>query len=229
MSPLSLAEGAEYSLEQYQSWIGGPTDTVQHPCRKIVFTISSHDQGWSNNARHDRGSYRGSYTWFEAGLERFDRTAQRPKDSPEKEAASQIEDLNEKKGEASSAGRKPDPQLPHPYLPVYALRPIYPTLETDRPALHHDLLASPKYTIQHNKTAIRQSQTHTIVWSYKDSDAISPGPEELKAAGRGAETGNGDFVRSLKLGDVVTVWAKARFGGWSNTVDSVKVDVYWAL
>lgn len=72
-------------------------------------------------------------------------------------------------------------------------------------------------------------QEHKVVWSYQDRDNDDPSRERLTALGRGAETGNGEFVRNLKLGDVVTVWAKARFGGWSNTVESVKVDVYWAL
>ncbi|KAH8701087.1 hypothetical protein BGW36DRAFT_357716 [Talaromyces proteolyticus] len=36
-----------------------------HPCRKIVFDITSHDQGWGGDASH-RGTYRGSYTWFDA-------------------------------------------------------------------------------------------------------------------------------------------------------------------
>lgn len=34
-----------------------------HPCRKIVFHISSHDQGWGGD---HRGSYGKSWTWFDA-------------------------------------------------------------------------------------------------------------------------------------------------------------------
>lgn len=39
--------------------VASPT-RMQHPVRKIVFTISSHDQGWA--ARRDQGSW----TWFTA-------------------------------------------------------------------------------------------------------------------------------------------------------------------
>jgi hypothetical protein len=39
-------------------------------CRKIVFTIRSRDQGWGGSAA-DKGTYRGSYTWFDVGLERM--------------------------------------------------------------------------------------------------------------------------------------------------------------
>lgn len=108
------------------------------------------------------------------------------------------------------------------------MRPVYPTPEDDRAAFHHDLHPSPNWTIQMNKTATRQPSTYKVVWSWKDD--INPlTPEQLNELGRGAATGNGDFVRNLKLGDVVTVWAKARFGGWTNYVHRVNVDIYWAL
>lgn len=211
--PLPLTENAEYPLEQFQKWIGGPTGIVQRPCRKIVFTIKSHDQGWSNNARLDRGTYRGSYTWFEAGLERFDKTATPPKENNRKEAAGSSE-----------------PKLPNPYLPVSSLRSIYPTVNAERnpPEFHHDLLASPEHTIQHNKTATRESTVHKVVWScHDDLDPLTEG--QLSELGRGIQTGRGDFVRNLKPGDVVTVWGKTRFGGWANHIDDIQVDVYWAL
>ena len=41
-----------------------------HPCRKIVFTIKSHDQGWADDMS-DRGTYQGTFTWFDAGLEKL--------------------------------------------------------------------------------------------------------------------------------------------------------------
>ena len=53
--------------------------------------------------------------------------------------------------------------------------------------------------------------------------------ERLALEGRGRRTGDGAFVRSLQLGDVVTVWAKARFPHWVNHVARVTVDVYFAV
>lgn len=38
-----------------------------HPCRKIVFTLLSHDQGWGGG--QSIGHYDGSYTWFDVGKE----------------------------------------------------------------------------------------------------------------------------------------------------------------
>jgi hypothetical protein len=42
----------------------------EHPCRRIVFSITSHDQGWADDTE-DEGTYKGSFTWFDAGLERL--------------------------------------------------------------------------------------------------------------------------------------------------------------
>ena len=39
--------------------------------RKIVFTIESHDQGWSNDSSQNRslkGTYESSWTWFDVGV-----------------------------------------------------------------------------------------------------------------------------------------------------------------
>lgn len=256
VAPKRLADGAEYPVSQFQTWIGGPTDTIQHPCRKIVFTITSHDQGWANNARQDRGTYRGSYTWFEAGLERFEKNAA-PEDTIDEKATAAVSvesrvlneevptestegesseetPLNEKQSDhthdLTSNDRKLDDESLNTPPPVHDLRPIYPTLRpnADPPVLHFDLHGSPQYTIQYNKTATRTPTTHTVVWSWQDN-IDPPTAQQLKDMGRGEETGTGEFVRNLKLGDVVTVWAKSRFGGWANHVDAVKVDVYWAL
>lgn len=229
-SPQKLSDDGEFSLSQFQEWIRSPTNSVQHPCRKIVFTITSHDQGWAHNARNDRGSYRGSWTWFEAGLERFDKNATRPNDASEEKAPHQQAEAQNEGGPSSSEKNIPsgDSELPEPYLPVYSLRSIHPPVEEDRAAFHHGLMPSDDLTIQLNRTATSGARTHKVVWSWND-DVNPLTSQQLKEVGRGGQTGAGDFVRDLKLGDVVTVWAKSRFGGWANHVDSVKLDVYWAL
>ena len=43
-----------------------------YPCRKIVFDISSHDQGWGGD-RIYRGSFQASWTWFDAYVVRPDK------------------------------------------------------------------------------------------------------------------------------------------------------------
>ena len=49
-----------------------PTPRLEHPCRKIVFYTRSNDQGWRSGDQSAHGSYKDSWTWFEAGLERFE-------------------------------------------------------------------------------------------------------------------------------------------------------------
>jgi hypothetical protein len=84
--------------------------------------------------------------------------------------------------------------------------------------------------LQKNLTAVNTFQDHTITWSAEDNvDPKSPEGEALQDQGRGKSTLNGEFVRNLKVGDSITVWAKARFPGWSNIITDVKVDVYWAV
>jgi hypothetical protein len=73
-------------------------------------------------------------------------------------------------------------------------------------------------------------EEHVIEWSWTDDiHPESPEAEKLTEEGRGKETGTGEFVRNLQLGDVITVWGKARFPGWSNHVNGVTVDIYWAV
>lgn len=84
--------------------------------------------------------------------------------------------------------------------------------------------------LQKNVTANGATKEHTIVWTCDDN--INPESIDAKAlegVGRGRETGTGEIVRNMKPGDVITVWAKARYGGWVNHVEEVKIDMYWAV
>lgn len=93
----------------------------------------------------------------------------------------------------------------------------------------HPLLPD-ETALQKNRMADSVTQDHVITWSWTDD--IKPGsPEalELETQGRGSTTGSGEKVRSLLIGDIVTIWAKARFGGWTNCIEKVKMDVYWAV
>ena len=94
----------------------------------------------------------------------------------------------------------------------------------------HALLPAEDHLIQRNKLATRDYVHHQVVWRATDDvDPASPEADALEAAGRGRATGNGAFVRSLKLGDMVTVWGRARFGGWQNDVKRVEIKVYWSI
>lgn len=94
---------------------------------------------------------------------------------------------------------------------------------------YHDLNPSGR-ALQKNVTADRTTKEHVVVWSRDDNiDPDSIEAQELEKVGRGRETGTGDIIRTLKIGDVLTVWAKARYGQWVNHVEEVRIDVYWAV
>jgi hypothetical protein len=188
---------------------------LAHPCRRIVFTIRSHDQGWGGNY-HSRHSYEGSFTWFEAGIERWCKTSPANTGVTDQQQATQ--------------------QKTRPSLELEDLCTVLPEVEwkegQGKYEFQQPLYPREDLRILSNRVADGDTRTHRIVWSYTDD--IDPERDveaatRLKEQGRGTATGNGRFVRDLKLGDVVTVWGKARFRGWANHVESVKLDVYYAI
>ncbi|RYO80224.1 hypothetical protein DL766_003658 [Monosporascus sp. MC13-8B] len=210
LGPEAEAE-SEYPRATLEALADDPVPSLEHPVRKIVFDIVSRDQGWGGE-RGNHGAYNGSFTWFDAGLERFDRTIKCPDDCPDRQ----------------------NPNHDERNIPTCAIRPLWPVSvrsQPDGPArYHHDLHASPEHCIQRNRLAARPFQHHHVEWKATDDiDPRSAAAEELKNAGRGRATGNGEFVRNLKLGDIITVWGRARFGSWTNNIERVEVKVYWAV
>lgn len=207
--------GTEFSADDFQEFVAAPTSLLAQPCRRIVFTINSHDQGFGGGY-DDRGTYNSAWTWFEAGLERWCKTSPANTDPAEQET------------------EQPSPQQPS--LQVDDLCTVFPEVEPGpnpgEYAFKHPLFPQDHLTVQKNVVAERDFKMHRIVWSH--TDGINPEHDteaavRLEQEGRGKATGNGQFVRDLKLGDVVTLWAKARFPNWANHVDSVKLDVYYAI
>ncbi|KAI1068077.1 hypothetical protein LB507_004316 [Fusarium sp. FIESC RH6] len=204
----------EHEKDYFVKLANYPTPKLQYPVRKVVFTIRSKDQGWSSDTEN-RHTYNGSWTWFEAGLEKFD--------------AEQICDPQctyDVRYKSNTSEAVP--------LPVCALRPLYPEtgpISDKKLGFTHPLQPQDKWVIQHNKTAHRAWQDHVVTWMWTDDiKPESDAAEKMRMeTGRGRETGDGSFIRDLKMGDVITVWAKARFSAWVNHVESVKIDVYWAV
>jgi hypothetical protein len=226
----------------------------EFPCRKIVFTIKSHDQGWGGPPGC-RGKYRGSSTWFDVGLETFSaiRDSQLPPFHLTESLAWQHfhsrSDVEEIIGEFHAANREkllpyfylPDPQSTNPDAEpiICTTRTISPRTETrttatQPPETKVEFRHGPDPgldCLQRNRTGTRDTKEHVITWSCTDNvmDPDSIDGKKLDEEGRGRATGNGEYVRNLKVGDVVTVWGKARYGGWVNYVEEVKIDVYWAV
>ncbi|KAG6032796.1 hypothetical protein E4U41_007126 [Claviceps citrina] len=241
-----LPRTADRDPSYFSKLVKYPTPRLLNPARKIVFNIKSRDQGWGGD--HDkRGTYKGSWTWFEAGHERF-----------ESEAACWSAPLNGSKlsqntltttlpGNAQCAldQGEDETEANETALSVCHLRPLHPKIsrkqtvtddnkptaeDEDEYAYVHQVHPLPEWQIQCNKTATREWQEHKVTWSY--SDDVQPDSDAgraLEDKGRGRATADGSFVRSLRMGDVITVWGKARFPGWENNVEYVKIEVYWAV
>ncbi|CAG8955753.1 hypothetical protein HYFRA_00011619 [Hymenoscyphus fraxineus] len=202
------------------------------PCRKVVFTIKSCDQGWGGNSS-DRGTYKGSWTWFDVGLERM--IAYRDGKYTD---TTMIQNLLTVPGITENDEEDPISSSNSDFPIVCSTVHVLPAdnIETtttpqgvEVKELKHEL--SPQsMCLQKNRTATRDITKHVITWSPHDNiDPESSEAAELEGQGRGKASMNGEFMRNLKIGDSITVWGKARFGGWSNFVKEVKVDVYWAV
>ncbi|KAK0761348.1 hypothetical protein N5P37_006297 [Trichoderma harzianum] len=193
----------EYDRNSFQQLIRN-TSIHRNPVRKIVFRIRSHDQGWTTDER--TGPFIDAKTWFEVGLEKFD-------------ASHECE-------------RCPDiKKLPICKLRVVEPKPKNSVSHNGVPGYHyaHSPWKGPREILR-NKVASREWTTYEVTWTCWD--VVVPGSKEAQQAmeeGKGQLDGDGKFVRSLKMGDVVTVWGRAMHRGWVNVVDTVEINVYWAL
>lgn len=183
-----------------------------------------------------KGTYEGSYTWFDVGLERVSATREgiildRPEMAPTPQFELSQNGLEENDQVEKSTSCKARELLIcnlRTVLPVTEPRPPN-TSDENSDTFKHELLPS-TMAIQKNATAMRDTREYKVTWSFDDNVVTdSLDASELEKQGRGRETGNGEFVRNLKVGDVVTVWGKARFPQWINHVEEVKIDVYWAV
>ena len=250
-----------------REWASKSLPRGEFPCRKIVFTIKSHDQGWGGSV-NQRGTYRGSYTWFDAGLERMSAFHEgksllcAPRGDAwtrkshllisQNNTESHIDTLQDaweiaphpqfrlsgSDPQSQRNDREQDSGTASPSPIVCSFRTLVPETVARSPPpdagesshmFSHKLLETPK-TLQRNITAVRDTKEHVITWSCDDNmDPEAAEAKELEKVGRGRGSATGEFVRNLKAGDVVTVWAKARFPGWVNVINEAKIDVYWAM
>lgn len=130
-----------------------------------------------------------------------------------------------------------------PKLPLCTLRPVVPKIEHqpqradgEQPAVSpysyvHDTADQERHTIQKNNISAKEYADYCIAWRWDDhiTDPESEAALALGMAGRGKLSGSGEFARSLKVGDVVTIWGTSRMPAWINYIERVSVDVYWAV
>ncbi|KAI1819509.1 hypothetical protein F4861DRAFT_136388 [Xylaria intraflava] len=200
----------EYSRKELQRFIEGPSLTLAHPLRKLVFDITSKDQGWGGDYG-SKDTFRSSWTWFDAGIDRFDKGHICSTECME----------NSEDGTANASEGVPT---------TCSMRPVWPPLKENLSEYDHQLFPAADHKIQCNLVAADDWQRHHVEWSWTDDiDPESSASQELDEKGRGSNTGDGSFVRSLRIGDMVTIWAHARYPGWVNNVRKVQVRACWAV
>ncbi|KAK4649063.1 uncharacterized protein QC761_115700 [Podospora bellae-mahoneyi] len=218
--------GEGYPTSSFQKLAKSPVTLLAQPCRRIVFIIRSKDQGWGGEY-HNQNTYNGSWTWFEAGLERWCKgqipDPPQPCESHEDPVQKPVRDDDDNDDDKQ------------PSMNLEDLATVIPEVVVDPQSnefkFNHPLLPRENVKIQCNKLTKREYITHVVEWNHDDD--VDPEDEvaakKLHDVGRGEQTGNGEFVRNMRIGDVVTVWGKTRFGGWINNISSVKVEVYWSV
>ncbi|KAI9812764.1 MAG: hypothetical protein M1827_004520 [Pycnora praestabilis] len=220
----------------------------RHPCRKIVFQIWSHDQGWSGEDRNTHGTYHPSYTWMDVHAEstsvKVDNSHESLEDPLTGEAdkgskiVSVIESYIPWENRYHHLYNDRPPRPPRPPRPSRSSSSGFESIEPFKMSFHPKLAKDqpfhpflpPQTRLQSNLQSTETTTHHTITWSYDDGiDEDDLEADGFFASGRGKRTLDGAFVRSLDVGDCVTLWARARFPGWSNTVEAAKIEVFWAV
>ncbi|KAI4154429.1 MAG: hypothetical protein LQ340_001682 [Diploschistes diacapsis] len=261
--------------------LGLPEPTRLHPARKIVFTIRSHDQGWSGEPPETKGTYRNSHTWFDAQIDKQFRPMPGEGDSisdvpwdlssvrfleawpGHRHQVDEEEEIAQARGEGEvDANENPSASQDHAAAGKVAGASTESTaavqnsealnagaaivtsstgISSPSAAVRDKEMTSPRlfspaylrthpYQVQHNVQSRRQTKEHQIVWRWTDcSPPEGPEAEALESAGRGKATGDGRFVRELRLGDCVSLWGKARYPQWENRVEGAEVEIYFAL
>ncbi|PWW72525.1 hypothetical protein C7212DRAFT_225527 [Tuber magnatum] len=187
-------------------FIGHYQTRGQYPVRKIVFKTVSRDQGWTSN--EGRGTYKGSWSWFEVH-------AERPKS---------IEAIT-----SADPGPLVDAELITETRASDYYNPSWKRVSATKKGVtdeNRSLTSNPEekitWELQRNVHAGQDWKTHWVVWKHDGPDS---GPvDESTGAGTGA-----DLVRCLKPGDRINLVARAQFPGWQNCVRSAEIHVYYAI
>ncbi|KAI6151604.1 hypothetical protein BKA82DRAFT_1001610 [Pisolithus tinctorius] len=176
-----------------------------HPCRRIVFELWSHDQGWSSNPSRLHGTYREAFSWWDASAE-----------APQPVITGNTDTSWPSLLVFTDAKRLEAAQDVEPPVQFYQN-------EQTRPSIPNDKL------LQRNLHAVYKTSHHTVKWSHTDEAVSAEDQHALEDLGRGRLSGDGSFVRNLKVGDCIVLWASARFPGWQMYAEKAKISVYWAV
>lgn len=185
-------------------------ETREHVARHvkmIVFTIRSHDQGWSDY-REDYGTYRNSHTWFTASVKR-----PKKKTSDADEKAESVESV---KGKGFDRASNPEDEEEEVIgtkqlvtnvhcAPRDNTHTVTWSLNTDGTLIVGD---NPQPTEQQTQQDDAKTETQPEQYSEQERQDIV------------------DLLRSIQEGDTIEVNVFAKFLGWKNNVAGARVDVY---
>ncbi|KAG1746974.1 hypothetical protein EDB19DRAFT_1688809 [Suillus lakei] len=171
-----------------------------HPCRKIQFQLWSHDQRLREQYPH---TFTASYIWCDVSIEKL-QTPISEDDIIEWPAHLLFEEYNE---ELSCIQRDTG-------------KPFFPPTMKVRKNVAAKTSGSDHIMSWHSRDAPDRDSDGDCFWHFLDNTFD-------KDAAKAAEVGR--LVRSLQVGDCMTLWAHARFPNSEDKVQEARVTVYWAV
>ncbi|KAK6355259.1 hypothetical protein TWF696_004374 [Orbilia brochopaga] len=212
--------------------------------RKLVFTLRSGDQGWSS-WRGDRGTYRGCWSWVDVELWRPTSASTTTTIPPNNTASTSAT------AAASAATTSTDYDADGDYVTANEFTDVTEGIDSEDDSDDNngndkkdqknedgkELIGT--YLLQRNKHAA-PPETRVIEWDYQtdelpDDDDAKWEDGTINEEGqrdrwhRDGRMANGAFVRELKGGDEVRVVMRARYPGWSCSVEKCEVECWWAV
>jgi hypothetical protein len=182
-------------------------DSLGH-VRLVVFTLRSHDQGWSDY-RNDWATYRGSNTWFEAKIMR-------------RGSASKNDIAGQEVRETAVASRKIVSNV------HASSRDITHTITWSSDAAASSITGN-------NPQVKQQLQAQQAAFPHQAQQAVqtpaqppTPGPDEdVEDYTQEERQDIKDWLKQIKPGDRIEVQAFAQYAGWTNHVAGARIDVYY--
>lgn len=172
----------------------------------VRWWIKSHDQGYSGEPAENKGTYRCSWTWFEAAILRGSRVCRLEEDLVKTEEPVNIT----------------DPAVPYP---EEGLEEVGVTVVGEELAEE----VKTRWRVQSNVNSHRDPTEHVIEWFPHQkipeevlSDPGNTNSEEDVRTGHGFGIG---FVDALKPGDRLVLIARATYPAWINNIRGAEVEI----
>lgn len=228
---------------------GGKEGGRPNRVRKLVFRITSRDQGWSGDTGN-KGTYNGCYSWIEAELWRKKPEVDAIKEAKREDAREEAEkEEKEKKKEENPKEKQEHPSvadvtnhLANSYIVPHLGHPIIQTTSEPKPAPHPSetsethpedipdanglIRIGPPHTLQRNLHAEPHYIDHTIVWDWSSPNPPAEGDITLQTTGHTDDPG---FVKLLRGGDELRLVMRCRYPGWSCRIEKAEVECFWAI